>query len=166
MAASLFFILISFLIFFGMIRGIMSDIIDYFLNTSARRKRRKGMSFLEWFLNSKYQNEIPHYHFKVYYAGMIIYAVLFVLVYLMNKLNFPNEFISSFCITVLCISIAFSIGYSIYFEGVYSFLVSRTNPNYDKSKFFIRGVDKKAYREKMKKIRIQQEKENKQNSID
>ena len=52
-------VVIGYLLSFIYIRGFISGEKDYQLNTSAIKKRNKGQTFKEWFLYSRFREEIP-----------------------------------------------------------------------------------------------------------
>ena len=55
----IFVIVTSYLLSFLFIRGFLWGVKEYPLNNSARKKRKKGETFKEWFLYSRYRKEIP-----------------------------------------------------------------------------------------------------------
>lgn len=66
---------------FAYLRGFLFGLKRYRLNISAYNKRRKGESFAEWFLYTRYRDVIPQF-FYVFYCcviGLHITAILFCL---------------------------------------------------------------------------------------
>ena len=64
---------------FFYIRWILAGIIAYQLNNSALKKRKKGMTFKERLLYSRYREEIPKLFLYLYFLIVIGHpAVLFV----------------------------------------------------------------------------------------
>lgn len=72
-------ILVVFLLTFCYLRNLNSQIIDYQVNKSARRKRKKGQTFIEWLIYKRYRNEIPRILFITYFASLIFNFITFVL---------------------------------------------------------------------------------------
>ena len=81
MKAFLFFILppwgLSF-IGFLFIRSFIGGIPMYMLNTSAYKKRKKRQSFKEWFLYSRYKEEIPEFFRFLYFFILFLYLACIV----------------------------------------------------------------------------------------
>lgn len=72
-------ILICWGLAFFYIRWILAGIIAYQLNNSALKKRKKGMTFKERLLYSRYREEIPKLFLYLYFLIVIGHpAVLFV----------------------------------------------------------------------------------------
>lgn len=65
-------LILAFLLVFTILRGVLSTIVDYILNSSSRKKRRKGQTIKEWLLYSKYRDIIPN-KFLVIYLSLFIY---------------------------------------------------------------------------------------------
>ena len=66
---------------FAYLRGFLFGIKRYRLNISAYNKRRKGESFTEWLLYTRYRDVIPQFFYIFYYfvIGLHITAILFCL---------------------------------------------------------------------------------------
>ena len=79
-------ILICWVLAFWEVRGELSGIIVYQLNNSAYKKRKKGMRFKEWFLYTRYREEIPKILLRLYFVVVIahpsILAICFLLYFL------------------------------------------------------------------------------------
>jgi hypothetical protein len=58
------------------IRADISGIIAYRLNKNARKKRKKGQTFKEWFLYSRYRNEIPKILLVLYFFIILIHPLV------------------------------------------------------------------------------------------
>lgn len=71
-------VIICFLLSFPYIRGFLSGVICYQLNKSAIKKRKKGQTFKEWFLYSRYREEIP----KMLLIGYFVIVAIHLLVLL------------------------------------------------------------------------------------
>lgn len=68
------FCIISFLIFsFVYLRSLIYGIKRYQLNKSALKKRQKGETFIEWFLYTRYKNEIPKIILFFYFSVLIVH---------------------------------------------------------------------------------------------
>lgn len=72
-------ILVVFLLTFCYLRNLNSQIIDYQVNKSARRKRKKGQTFIEWLIYKRYRNEIPRVLLITYFACLIFNFITFVI---------------------------------------------------------------------------------------
>lgn len=68
-------IVLCFLISLLDIRGFFYGIKKYQLNNSAYKKRKKGETFKEWLLYSRYKEEIPKILRVLYYSVLIIHPV-------------------------------------------------------------------------------------------
>lgn len=60
------------LTFFGIgnfigIRGTISGVISYQLNKNAEKKRKAGQRFREWFLYSRFREEVPKIYVFLYF---------------------------------------------------------------------------------------------------
>lgn len=76
-------IMICWILSFCGIRQENSGIILYQLNNSAWRKRKKGMTFKEWFLYTRYREEIPKIllllYFVIAFGHPLVLAICFLL---------------------------------------------------------------------------------------
>lgn len=61
-------ILLLYPLAFAIIRSNISGILDYQLNRSAMKKRKKGETVKEWFLYSRFREEIPKAILVLYFA--------------------------------------------------------------------------------------------------
>lgn len=79
---------VIFLVGFFNFRIIFRSICEYLLKKGERINRKKGQSFIEWFLWSRYKNEIPKVLLYFYYGFIIlhIFAYLLILVVLIFNL--------------------------------------------------------------------------------
>lgn len=68
-------ILALFLLTFCYLRSLYSCIIDYQVNNSARRKRRKGQTLIEWILYRRYRKEIPRILLITYFGCFIFHLI-------------------------------------------------------------------------------------------
>ncbi|MGX8700700.1 hypothetical protein [Caproiciproducens sp.] len=90
MFQSILTILLLFLLTFFHLRGLYWNIIDYQLNNSARKKMRKGQTFKEWFLYSRYRAEIPRILVCLYFVVIIVNVIFFLLDLLFFYLNYDD----------------------------------------------------------------------------
>ncbi len=155
MAVSLLIVFLCLIYFFCYMRLVMTGIVDYLMNNSAIRKRKKGMTFKEWFCYSRFRTEIPKYHIVFYYSVIVSYLVLFVIIFWLHLASIIFDFSKIRIIIVLC-TIFFAFLYSAIFGGIH-WTWTRINR---KEKCHIRGIDKKAYREKMRKLNHAKNKDN------
>ena len=131
----------------------MTEIVDYLMNNSAIRKRKKGMTFKEWFCYSRFRTEIPKYHIVFYYSVIIAYAVIFLLMIFLHLTNIISDFTTIRIVIITCTCI-FAFVYSTVFTGI-QFRWQKLE--YAKK---VRGIDKQAYREKMRKLNHAKNKDN------
>lgn len=133
-------------------RARCDTIINFLLNKNAIKKRKKGMNFKEWFTFSRFRSEIPYYHIVIYYSVITIYAILFIVILLLNLKSNCNYLIIDL---ILLISTAlWNISYLIILEGFHGKFSEIHH---------LRGIDKKEYREKMRKLNEQIKKEENSN---
>ena len=84
-------ILLCWLWSFVAMRWELSNILSYLLNKSAFKKRKKGMSFREWFLYTRYRVELPKFLLGFYFFLVIGYPVVLVVWFLLCLVGpFPN----------------------------------------------------------------------------
>ena len=67
-------ILIMFVMFFTFLRLFLGGIKLYQLNNSAYKKRKKGETFKEWLLYSRYKEEIPTVLRAFYFLVLLIHT--------------------------------------------------------------------------------------------
>ena len=65
-------ILLCGLLSFWIIRWYLWGIKIYPLNPSARKKRKKGETILEWFFYTRYRQEIPKFFLGLYFVVLIV----------------------------------------------------------------------------------------------
>ena len=62
------------------IRNILWGIKELYLSKHERKRRKQGQTFKEWFLYSRYRNEIPKILIWLYFTVLIIHPISFVCV--------------------------------------------------------------------------------------
>lgn len=80
-------ILICWVLAFWEVRGELSGIIVYQLNNSAYKKRKKGMRFKEWFLYTRYREEIPKILLRLYFVVVIAHPSILAICFLLYLLG-------------------------------------------------------------------------------
>jgi hypothetical protein len=80
-------IMICWILSFWCIQQENSGIIVYQLNNSAWKKRKKGMTFKEWLLYTKYRKEIPRAMLLLYFAIVVIHPLVLVICFLLYLLG-------------------------------------------------------------------------------
>lgn len=83
------FTLLFFFMFISL-RGFIMGICDYCLKKGERKKIKKGQSFKEWLLYSRFKNVIPKILLYLYYSFIISHFIfdLFILVaIILNKFS-------------------------------------------------------------------------------
>lgn len=84
-------IAICYFLSFWCIRQELSGIIMYQLNNSAWKKRKKGMTFKEWLLYTRYREEIPKTLLLLYFVIMVIHSLGLAICFLLHLLGpFPE----------------------------------------------------------------------------
>ena len=68
-------IFLCFALSFLFIRGFIYGIIRYLLNTNAYKKKKKNQSPKEWFLYSRYKNEIPKFFLALYIIVLLVHVL-------------------------------------------------------------------------------------------
>lgn len=84
-------------------RGYIRSVIDYCLNTSAGKKRRKGQTFKEWFFYTRFRDIVPKIMLIWYFGIMILYLVFVVAIIILASINFGYEKTMFVCATDLMI---------------------------------------------------------------
>lgn len=162
MGISILIVFICFIIAFFGIRDVCFTIIHYLMNKNAYRKRKKGMTFKEWFTLSRFRLEIPRYHIVFYYFTMVLYAIILIGFIIMHATGIISEF-KFLRIGLLVFTLLYGLLYSAAFFGIHwghTWL-------YKRYKIKFRGVDKKAYMEKRRKYNrvIKKGEDNENNKI-
>lgn len=78
----LFLSVILWLYSFFDIRNTLYGVKELYLSKNERKKRKKGQTFKEWFLYSRYRSEIPKYLIWLYYVVLIIHPILLISIFL------------------------------------------------------------------------------------
>ena len=105
-----------FLLSFIWIRGLFWNILVFQLNNSARKKRRKGQTFKEWLLYSRYREEIPPFLIHLYFTFIIVNVILYIVALLLYFLNNAHLLYITFVI-MICIDIGLTLILDICFYG-------------------------------------------------
>lgn len=154
MIGSIFIVIFNAFICFCFFRLTASYIIQYLMNKNAEKKRKKGQTFKDWLLFKKFRTEIPKYHIIVYYICGVIYVVLLLLLIIFHIVNADVD-----KIIVRKIWAYVFLGNAI-LMGVYNVIVFGFHTSYTfihrMDKIHILGIDKKEYREKIRKLRQQE----------
>lgn len=72
----IFVVVVCYLLAFLFIRWFLWGVKEYPLNTSARKKRKRGQTFKEWFLYSRYREEIPKILIILYFSIVLIHPLI------------------------------------------------------------------------------------------
>ena len=64
-----------FALFFCYLRAFLSGLKHYQLNNSAYKKRKKGETLKEWFLYSRYREEIPKFLLVLYFSFILMHLI-------------------------------------------------------------------------------------------
>ena len=80
-------ILICWVWSFWAVRWEFSNIVDYQLNKNAVKKRKKGMTLKEWFLYTRYREEIPKLLLFLYFVIVIGHPLVLAICFLLFLLG-------------------------------------------------------------------------------
>lgn len=94
-------IILCALLAFLTIRWYLWGIKTYPLNTSARKKRKKGETIREWFLYTRYREEIPKFFLGLYFVIVFLHAAVLI-VWVIQHFVGPYPFFGH-CMTVTLI---------------------------------------------------------------
>lgn len=72
---------LTMIIFYFIIRSTIYGVKEVHLRRNERRRRSKGQTFKEWFLYSRYRDQIPKFMIWLYYTVLIIHPVLLVFIF-------------------------------------------------------------------------------------
>ena len=86
---------------FLVIRNILWGIKELYLSKNERKKRRKGQTFKEWFLYSRYRKEIPKALIWLYFAILIIHPLLLICISLAFLIEFFRNITFALTIAVV-----------------------------------------------------------------
>ena len=84
----LFILFMSFSLFFVPIHSFLFDIAGYKLNKSAFKKKKKGQTFVEWLLFSRFRQEIPKgwiVFFWIFCSMFFVAAITCILIFWFDK---------------------------------------------------------------------------------
>lgn len=87
-------VILCYLLSFLSIRWFLWGIKLYMLNTSARKKRKKGETFKEWFLYSRYREEIPRIFLVLYFVIVLIHPLALIICIICSYIK-PLEWVGS-----------------------------------------------------------------------
>ncbi len=107
---------LAFLLAFFLLRWLYVSIIHYQLNSSARKKRKRGQTFKEWLLYSRYRNEIPPFLIYLYFTFIIANLIVYIFALSFYALNDANLVHIAFIIMV-CIDYGVTFILDICFYG-------------------------------------------------
>ncbi len=148
MGVSIFMVLFMFLLSYWSVRGSCSMIIDRLTTKSTRRKRRKNMTFVEWFTYRRYRLEVPWIHIFLSYCVVILYALLLVGVIILHLIELEPTYILYVYRGIFWFTFISQFCYEVIFFGFHLPSTWKRHPE----KIQIRGVDKKEYMKKRRKI--------------
>ena len=83
-------ILLFYPVAFVIIRSNISGILDYQLNRSALKKRKKDETVKEWLLYSRFREEIPKAILVLYFAILAMHPAAMLVCYIVYRANFPE----------------------------------------------------------------------------
>ena len=83
-------ILLFYPVAFVIIRSNISGILDYQLNRSALKKRKKDETVKEWLLYSRFREEIPKAILVLYFVILAVHPAAMLVCYIVYRANFPE----------------------------------------------------------------------------
>lgn len=85
------FSLVLYLMDFLFIRWFLGGVINYQLNTSAQKKKRKKQTRREWLLYSRFKQEIPKV-LRIFYIGILLFHPVCIVAYVIaSAIHVPIE---------------------------------------------------------------------------
>lgn len=156
MVVSILIVIACELCLMNVIRGMCYEITRYLMNKNAYRKRKKGMTFKEWFTYSRFRVEVPKYHIVFMYLSIVLYAFILIGVIIVHlsgvisdiDINRLRGYIGIFTIVIGFI-------YTAFFGGIHTAWTRVHRP--EKIKY--RGINKKEYMERRRQENRKKKKE-------
>lgn len=108
-------ILICWVWSFWAVRWEFSNIVDYQLNKNAVKKRKKGMTLKEWFLYTRYREEIPKLLLFLYFVIVIGHPLVLAICFLLFLLGPYPEIGGNVAKGVMAFDIGWELLYAIAF---------------------------------------------------
>ncbi len=108
-------ILICWVWSFWAVRWEFSNIVDYQLNKNAGKKRKKGMTLKEWFLYTRYREEIPKLLLFLYFVIVIGHPLVLAICFLLFLLGPYPEIGGNVAKGVMVFDIGWELLYAIVF---------------------------------------------------
>ncbi len=157
MIGSILIVIFNGFICFCFFRSTASYIIQYLMNNNAEKKRKKGQSFKDWMLYKRFRTEIPKYHIVMYYICGVVYVILLFVIIIFHIINVD---VDKMIVRKIWLYMFFG---NVVFCSLYGVIVFGFHTKYTfihrMDKINIRGIDKKEYREKIRKLRQQEKKD-------
>ena len=92
--------------YFVALRGMMYLIIDYMLNKSNRKKRRKGQNFFEWFFYTRYKDVVPMAYKVYFYFGIVSWVVACIFIFILALTTNDDFFVDLILVTYIIANIS------------------------------------------------------------
>lgn len=102
-------------VFFG-IRAEIDSILLYQLNKSAYKKRRKGESAKEWFLYSRFREEIPKAMIRLYFAVLFVHPAAILLCYAVHFAGLSTVISTAALCLIFCFDAAWTTVLNLMFR--------------------------------------------------
>ena len=97
------------------VRGFLYGIKRYQLNNSAYKKRKKGETFKEWLLYSRYKEEIPQILRALYYFVLIIHPICLTTCLFIYIIALPLSISEMLTITVAGFDVVWMLAIAVLF---------------------------------------------------
>ena len=83
----IFVVVFMYLVSFIYIRGFLSGLKRYQLTDKVIKKRNMGQTFKDWFLYSRYREEIPKILLNLYFVVVVIHPIVLIFFIIFNFLS-------------------------------------------------------------------------------
>lgn len=92
------------------IRNVLWNVKELYLSKRERKRRKQGQTFKEWFLYSRYRNEIPKILIWLYFIVLIIHPIAFICVCVALFVESCRKITSVVTIVVLVFDLIWMVG--------------------------------------------------------
>lgn len=93
---------LCFFISFIFLRGFLYGLKRYRLNNSAYKKRKKGETVKEWFLYSRYKDQLPKLFLYFYYSNILVHLLGLTVCVLFHMINLSRDIGGTIAKVIAC----------------------------------------------------------------
>lgn len=108
-----FIFVLFFMLTFMLIRCVIRNIIDFRINKSSFKKKKKGQTFREWFFYSRLWDIVPNYMLVIYFINLAISVLSILGVIIFSVLDANLEYLRKWCLFLVIFYGLVSIFYRI-----------------------------------------------------